>query len=107
MKKLLGILLLVAGSVYADPPITVVRSSMTQTNDTAYIAASNIVGVIVGATSAGGNLTIWDSTYTTSVVVTSITLGTVFQYEFSDRKVSGIYYKTTANTAGVTILYRK
>lgn len=103
----LAALLLVPAFAFADPN-TLNRSSFTQTNETSYIAATHLDKVVVGVTSSNGVLVVYNSTHTTSsVVVSSISLGTVGTYDFNNTQVNGIYYKTTSNANGVSILYKK
>lgn len=87
-------------------PTTVNQSSFTLTNDTAYIAASFLDAVIVGAASAGGTLVIYNSTWTTSTIISSITLS-AREAHFDNLAVKGLYYVVTANSGGVTIVYKK
>lgn len=110
MKKLIVAVLIGCASVAgAVTPSTVNRSSFTQTNDTTkYLSNSAYLDkVIVSAVSAGGVLTIYNSTWTTTPVISSITLGTVGTYHYNDLWVAGITYTTISNTAGVTIIYKK
>lgn len=111
MKKLLlASLLLLAGSVVFADTATLPLSSFTKTNDNGvYISSSGYLSsVTVGIAAAGGTLVIYNSTWTTNApVISSISLGTVFQYEFNDQQVAGIYYVTNLNANGVTIQYKK
>jgi hypothetical protein len=114
MKRiLLSAILLISPMVgYADISNKATISSTTCTNETAYISSSTaLVGVDVGATSSGGALLIRSSTFTiSSVLVSSITLGTVQNHWYGDNGVGplkGIYYTTTGNAACVTILYKR
>lgn len=107
MKKiLLAALLFCAGNAMAVVPQTVNQSSFTQTNDSGYIPAMFLDKVIVGVATAGGTLVIYNSTYTTSVAISSVSLATVNTYNFDNLAVRGIYYKSTTATNGVTIIYK-
>jgi len=111
MKKILAALMFVSSLSYALEPNTVNRSSFTQTNETAVIAASYIDKVIVGVATAGGVLTIFNSTTTTpgflTVLVSSISLATVGTYDFYNTKVNGIVYRSVTATNGLTIIYKR
>jgi hypothetical protein len=105
MKKLIAVaVLLLAGPAMADQ---VTKSSTTLTNESGYIAARQLVRVLVGATSANGVLKIYNSTYTTSGLISSATLVTGNALDFENLNVKGIYYVTTGNTNGLTIIYRQ
>lgn len=82
------------------------RSSFTQTNESKYLAANYLDKIIVGATSSGGSLKIYNSTHTTDTLISSVTLTAGTVLEFDDLKVSGLYYVTGSNTNGVTIIYK-
>lgn len=83
------------------------RSSFTLTNDSGYIAAEYLDKVIVGGASANGTIKLYNSTWTTSVQISSLTLVTAgITYHFNDLKVRGIFYTTTSNVGGVTVIYR-
>lgn len=107
MKKILA-LLLIAGTSLAVEPQTVNRSSFTKTNnESGYIAANYLDKVIVGVATTGGALLLYNSTWTASVLISSISLGSVGMYDFANTAVAGIYYVTGAATSGVTIIYKK
>jgi hypothetical protein len=113
MKLRLLALLLMPSLVVADVS-TLNRSSFTATNQSAAaIVATNLDKVLVGVASAGGTLLIYNSTTTTSalltsnVLIASITLATVGMYDFTNLMVKGIVYQTNTNTNGVTILYKR
>lgn len=108
MKKLLVMLLLLSAGIAGADPITLNKSSYTTTSDTAYIAARNLDAVVVSSAGvAAGNLKIYNSTYTTSGLIANISLGTLWEYDFKNLQVKGIYYVITSNSAaGVTILYK-
>lgn len=109
MKKLIVALLIgCAGMVSADPA-TILRSSFTNTNDTnLYISSSGYLdAVIIGVASAGGFLSIFNSTYTNTVMVSSISLATVGERHFNGILLKGITYTTVGNTGGITIIYRQ
>ena len=111
MKKLLlaVISLFVMSPLMADG-INNNRSSFTATNDNlVYISSSGFLeNIVVGVASAGGVLTIYNSTWTAtgSVVVTSVSLATVNTYNYGNTQVKGLFYRTVGNTGGVTIIYR-
>jgi hypothetical protein len=107
MKRLVAALLLLASPSFAMDTNRVQKSSYVAVNQTAYLAASFLDKVIVGATSAGGVLEIYNSTFTTTgTLVASITLGTINYIDFQDLQVKGVYYKTSTATNGVTILFK-
>lgn len=102
------ILSLATGSAYANDPNMINRSSFTATNETAYLAAAYLDAVVVSSVSAAGVLTIYNSTFTTTAKVATISLGTVMEYDFKNLQVKGIYYVLSGNTQpGLTILYKK
>ncbi len=106
MKRFLLALVLMSSPLMAEPNI-LQKSSFTQTNESVYIGSSTYMDkVVIGVASAGGNLQIYSSTHTTSVLVSSISLGTVGMYDFNNLKVKGVFYRTTGNVNGVTILYK-
>lgn len=108
MKNLILATLLSLAFVMPASAEKLVRSSFTQTSDTAYIDAEQLVGVVVGVATAGGTLVIVSSSFTFSgTVVSSISLATAGTHDFQDTQVKGIYYRTNAATNGVTIIYRK
>lgn len=110
MKRLFAILVLCSTSCFAVNSPRVTLSSTTCTNETAYIAGTALMGVDIGAASSGGVLVVRNSTFTaTSVLVSSITLGTVGSHWYGDDGIAlkGIYYTTTVNSGCVTILYHK
>ncbi len=108
MKRIMLSLMLMLGFAGAASAEKVVRSSFTNTFDTGYIEAENIVGIVVGVATAGGHILIVNSTFTlNATVVSSISLATANYYDLSDVQVKGIYYRTFTPTNGVTILYRK
>lgn len=108
MKRMLSLCLAVLSPTLAFciEPNIVNKSSFTQTNDTKYIAANFLDKVVVGVATSGGTLEIYNSTWTTQVLVSSITLGTVFTHDFDDTRLRGLYYRTTGNSNGVTIIYK-
>jgi len=111
--RYLAALLLLPCLSFAEP-VTVNRSSFTKTNQSAaYIPALHLDKIIVGSASANGTIIVWNSTSTTSalltdaVVIASVTLGTAQHFDFNNVQVKGIVYQTNQNTSGVTILYKK
>lgn len=110
MKKLLLAALLFCGvsSAQAIEPNSVNRSSaIVAAAGTGYIASLYLDKVVVGAASAGGVLELYNSTFTTSVLISSISLATVRYVDFSNLQVNGIYWRTSTNLSGVTIIYKK
>lgn len=109
MKKYIVALLCGCASLaVAAVPASNNRSSFTQTNDTTQrITAAYLDKIIISAASTGGVLTVYNSTWTTTPVISSITLGTVGTYHYNDLGVAGLVYTTISNTAGVTIIYKR
>lgn len=110
MKKWLIAVFLLSGTVVAQSEtLGINRSSFTQTNDTTQCltGAHFLDSVIVGAASAGGSLTLYNSTWTTTPIISSASLGTVQTQYFNNLAVAGICYKTISNTNGVLIIYKK
>lgn len=110
MKKLLVYFLFICGSAFAGDSFSPSRSSFTQTNESGYISSSTrLVAVDVGIASAGGTLKIYNSTWTTNVLISSISLATIQNHYYGDEgiAVSGIFYITGANANGVTIIYKR
>lgn len=108
MKKLVAVMLLMSGIAYADIPGGVNRSSFTQTSDSGKCipTAKYLDKVIVGVTSSNGVLTLYNSTWTTTSIISSMSLtaGTV---DFNNLAVKGICYTTVTNTNGFTIIYKQ
>lgn len=111
--RLLSALLLLPSLVLADPA-TLNRSSFTKTNQSAaYIASTHLDKIVVGVGTANGTILVWNSTTTTSalltdaVLITSATLATAQSFDFNNLQVKGIVYQTNTNTNGVTILYKR
>lgn len=111
MKKLLfALLFLCAGMSHAFEPALINRSSFTLTNDSAAIQCNYLDKVIVAVAKAGGFLTIYNSSWTsasTATVISSISLSSVYEYDYTNLKVNGLFYITATNTNGVQILYKK
>ena len=106
MKRILLALVMLASPVMAEPNIQQ-KSSFTRTADTVYIGSSTYLDkVVIGIATSGGTLEIYNSTHTTSLMISSISLATAGMYDFNNLKVKGIYYRTTLATNGVTILYK-
>jgi hypothetical protein len=112
MKKLLGLVVLMAGIAGAEP-MSVVRSSfIAGASQSGCIQATFLTGVVVGEATSGSNLTINNSSWTTvasssAPVISSVTLATAQSVDMYDHNVKGICYFADAPTNGVTILYRK
>jgi hypothetical protein len=86
------------------------RSSFTKTNETtAFIVDSMFLkSVIITSATAGGFLTIYDSTYTAAgQVCAPIDMSTKGVYEFDAVMQNGISYTTTGNSNGATIMWRR
>jgi len=123
MKKLIAttLALTCSGFVWAVEPATDNVSSFTKTNDSgACIVISTGPGgspvvtpryldkvIVGGASGTGSNIVLYNSTFTTTPIISSISLNTVFVYDFGNTKIKGICYTTQGNTAGVTIIYKK
>lgn len=106
MKKALFLLLglgLLTSPAMADQ---VNKASFTLTNETAYIAARNLNRIVVGVTSTAGFITVFNSTFTTALPISSMSLTAGNILDFDNLQVKGIYYRTAGNTGGVTIIYR-
>lgn len=109
MKRLIvGLVLLCGGSAFANDPNTInVSSAIVAATSTGYIAAGYLDVVMIGASTAGGVLEIYNSTFTTSVLISSISLATVGYRDFKNTSVKGIFWRTSTNTNGVTLLYKR
>lgn len=109
MKLLLAVLsalCLVSANVMALEPNTANKSSFTITSHNGYISAAYLDKVIVAMTSSGGVLRLFNSTWTTSVQISSISLGTIATHDFSNMQVQGLFLSINNNANGVTILYK-
>lgn len=115
MKKLLVVLAVLALSkmAYAGGPIA--YSSYTATNETALLRSATSTNTIVqtlsavivsSASNAGGFLKIYNSTYTTSGQVIFVNTNVTGYYDLHDVVLKGIYYTTSGNNGGVTIIYK-
>jgi hypothetical protein len=111
--KVIAALVALPALAFADP-VTLNRSSFTRTNQSAAaITATNLDKVIVGVATAGGTILVWNSTTTTSalltdaVLVSSISLAAAGTFDFNNLQVKGIVYQTNTATNGVTILYKR
>lgn len=99
---------------YAGGPIA--YSSFTATTDSTLLRSATstntivqtLTAVVVSSASAasGAVLKIYNSTWTTSNQVAMISLTTVGYYPFNDTVLKGIFYTTTGNSSGVTIIYK-
>lgn len=111
MKRILAALLLMGLAVpsFAGIEGGVNRSSFTQTNDTGKcISGARFLDIIeIGAASPAGVLTVYDSTWTTTPIISSVSLATVSNHWYNNRAVSGICYTIVSNSAGVTIIYKR
>jgi hypothetical protein len=110
MKKTLIALLvlLCAGPSFADQ---VSKASHTMTSESGYIAARNLSRVMVGTTSSGGVCKIYNSTSaagaTVSTLISSFTMTVGNPLDFDNLNVKGIFYITTSNSNGITIIYKQ
>lgn len=108
MKKLLIALMLLSGVSYADSTDVHGSSAIVLANGTGYLPASSIDKVVIGMATSGGVLEIYNSTFTTSgILISSVSLATVGQREFGNTLVKGIFWRTSSNTNGVTIIYKR
>lgn len=114
MKKLLvALVLLCTGTGFAVDPLSVNRSShVYAANSSTYIACGYLDKVIVGIASSGGVLEIYSATatahMTAATLVSSMSLATAgISYHFENLGVRGIMWRTSSNTNGVTIIYKK
>lgn len=116
MKKILiGILAMAcAGISFANDGIA--HSSFTATNDTNLLMRSDtstntivhtLTAVVVSSATAGGVLKIYNSTFSAVNPITFVDLGTVGVRQFFDIQVKGIFYTTTGNSNGVSIIYKQ
>lgn len=110
-KKLILLgLLLAPVMAHADGVGTVQRSSFTLTNDSAAIVGAGYLDkIVVGVAQAGGFLTVYNSSRIAdpTFVISSISLSTVYEYDYGNMPVKGIFYTTASNTKGVQILWKK
>lgn len=115
MKKILITLFALASSTLAFAGGPIAYSSFTATNDTNKLLRSvtstntivqTLSAVVVSSASVGGQLLIYNSTWTTTGQVANISLNNTGYYEFHDVVLKGITYSTTGNTSGVTIIYK-
>lgn len=108
MKRLIALLLLCGGASFADP-MTVNRSSyIAGTMTSGCIQALFLDKVVVGEATSGGNLMLFNSSWTTSAaVISSVTLASAGTQDFNSTLVKGICYIADTPTNGVTILYKK
>lgn len=113
MKKTLFMLAAFVGMASADMYTTHVSSNITGTSQTGCIANTNSAPVYldkinVPTATSGGSLVIYNSSWTlTAPIVSSTTLATVMSYDYNDTKLSGICYRASLPTNGVTIIYHK
>ncbi len=109
MKKILGLMLLVSGVAMAEP-MSVVRSSyVAGATQSGCIQALFITGLVAGEATSGGNVMLYNSSWTTpaNAVISSATLATAQSIEFYDANVKGICYLADTPTNGFTIFYRR
>lgn len=117
MKKLLILTLLALSCASVVRADGTAESSFTATNDNRALAmkASTstiphiLTAIIVSSASAGGTLTIFNSSFTTSVMSTVAVIGlnSVGYYPFYDLRLKGLVYNTAGNVFGVTIIYKQ
>jgi hypothetical protein len=106
-KSLIAALLLMATGAYALEPAIVNKSSaITAANSTGAIQGRYLDKVVIGMATSGGVLELYSSTWTASVLISSVSLTAVGTFDFDDTQVKGLYCKTSSNTNGVTIIYK-
>ncbi len=103
---------LLASSAYAIEPNTVNRSShVAGANGTGCIPATYADKLVIGMASAGGVFELYNSTLTTNMtaatLISSASIATVGHRDFDDTAVSGICWRASSNTNGVTVIYKK
>lgn len=102
------VMLMCGSTVYANEPTTVnLSSAIAAANSTGYIAAGYLDVVVIGMATSGGVLELYNSTFTTSVLISSISLATVGHRDFKNTKVRGLYWRTSTNTNGVSVIYKQ
>lgn len=107
MKRILISLLLIASPLFANEPTTVNKSSaIAVANGTGYISAMYLDKVVIGVATANGVMELYNSTFTTSVMISSISLATVRYVDFENTYVKGLFWHVATNTNGVTIIYK-
>lgn len=111
MKSLLIAVAVLLGSTSAYADIVSVNKSshIAAAGSQGYLAADYLDKVIVGMPTASGVLEIFNSTFSTNanLIISSISLASVRDVDFSNLQVRGIMWRTTLNTNGLTILYKK
>jgi hypothetical protein len=109
MKRLLILMSALLPSLcLAIEPNTVNRSScVAGPTHTGYIASQFVDKVIVGVTTSGGSLELYNSTWQAVNLIASMTLVAANNADFSNMAVQGIFYKATNPTNTVTILYKR
>lgn len=110
MKKLVLAALLFCGAMAeANEPTTVnLSSAIVAANSTGYIASGYLDVVMIGMATAGGVLELYNSTFTTSApLISSVSLATVGYRDFKNTQVKGLYWRTSSNTNGVTVIYKQ
>lgn len=109
MKRTLALLVLCGGAAFADP-MTVNRSSyIAGATQSGCIQALFLDKVVVGEATSGGNIMLYNSSWTTpaNAVISSVTLASAGAYDFNSANVKGICYLADTPTNGLTILYKK
>jgi len=101
-------LLLFARTKHQLRNIAVFQSSYTITNETtANISNAEFIHtVIIGTSTAGGTLILYDSEGNTTTQFANIDLNTKDCYHFDVALSSGLTYTTSGNSGGVTMTYR-
>lgn len=118
MKKLLLVFLVLAAMVGTSEAFlratcntSVYRSSYTRTDDdTQEIEnALHFRGVVVASASANADsyIEIYDAEDTATSIIGRISLNTLGTYTYDIWLSSGLTYKTSGNSGGVTIIWRK
>ena len=109
MKSLLIAATLLLGVSVVNADLTQVNrsSAIAAVNYSTYVAAGFLDSVVIGMATSGGVLEIYNSTFTTSVLISSISLATVGDRQFNNLAVKGLFYRVSTNTNGVTIIYKR
>lgn len=106
MKKLLIALLLLGSTAHAELTDIHKSSNIAAANSTGYLAAGYLDKIIVSMATSGGVLELYNSTFTTSVLIASCSLAAVTNHNFSNSEVKGLFWRTSSNTNGVQIIYK-
>lgn len=114
MKRILIAILALGCASVSMAEGTAYRSTWTATNETAILESTTTVihtlsQIIVSSASPNGLLLIVNSSFTINAsTIALINLAEVGTYDFKDLFVSkGLWYRTTGNSNGVTIIYKR